>query len=485
MGIVAAVVMMLYLVLFLLARRECVETSHSGIRAPFERMGLYLYKKICAKRVPIVGQKQVMKDLEQLHPERNKQLTCTDYYVGKIALCLMICLAGTVLGVIASVKTQSNLSLQQNGSIARGTFEEEAKEIELTASFENGGESSFRVCVETRQLTESELDKLMESFEIQLPDLIQGENISLQEVSTDLRLEESYSGYPFVVEWSSSRPELIGDTGKVYKSEETEEVVLTARILYEENREWHRQQEMIVCVVPLPMSDEEKLRQEMEQMLVAEEQASRLEEQWVLPESFQGKSIRWRQTVKDYSLLIWLGALFVAVLVFFFADKDVHDNLEIKRRQMKREYPDVVQKLALYLGAGMTVRAAFQKIAGNYEQDRKFGKVQVAIYEEMVYACRELQAGVSEGRVYEHFGKRVGLQEYVRLSTLLMQNLKKGNRTLLQRLKEEADKACIEQLQNTRRLGEEASTKLLLPMMLMLVVVMVLIMVPAFSSVGV
>ena len=87
--------------------------------------------------------------------------------------------------------------------------------------------------------------------------------------------------------------------------------------------------------------------------------------------------------------------------------------------------------------------------------------------------------------MYEHWGKRTGVQEYVRLSTLLMQNLKKGNNTLLQRLREEADKACTEQLQNNRRLGEEASTKLLLPMVLMLVVVMLLIMIPAFSSVGV
>ena len=60
---------------------------------------------------------------------------------------------------------------------------------------------------------------------------------------------------------------------------------------------------------------------------------------------------------------------------------------------------------------------------------------------------RELRSGVSEGRSYEHFGRRTGLQEYVRLSTLLMQNLKRGNSALLERLREEADKAWEEQLQ--------------------------------------
>ena len=73
----------------------------------------------------------------------------------------------------------------------------------------------------------------------------------------------------------------------------------------------------------------------------------------------------------------------------------------------------------------------------------------------------------------------------MRLSTLLMQNLKKGNSTLLERLAEEADKAGEEQLQSVRQLGEEAGTKLLLPMVMLLFVVMIMVMLPAFSSMGV
>ena len=64
-----------------------------------------------------------------------------------------------------------------------------------------------------------------------------------------------------------------------------------------------------------------------------------------------------------------------------------------------------------------------------------------------------------------------------------MQNLKRGNSALLERLREEADKAWEEQLQQGRRMGEEAGTKLLVPMVMMLAVVMVMIMVPAFSAI--
>lgn len=180
----------------------------------------------------------------------------------------------------------------------------------------------------------------------------------------------------------------------------------------------------------------------------------------------------------------YMVMLALSAAVYFLSDYDLHKELEKKKECMRRTYPDVVHMLALYLGAGMTIRGAFQKIAGDYDKSVVARKRASPVYEEMRYACRELQAGISEGAVYEHFARRIGVQEYIRLSTLLTQNLKKGNSTLLQRLHEEAEKSTQERLQNGRRLGEEAVTKMLLPMVLMLIVVMLMIMIPAFSSMG-
>jgi pilus assembly protein TadC len=134
------------------------------------------------------------------------------------------------------------------------------------------------------------------------------------------------------------------------------------------------------------------------------------------------------------------------------------------------------------MGAGMTIRSTFQKIAAEYEGNPADKRGLHPAYEEILYTCRELQSGVSEPAAYEHFGIRTGIQEYIRFCTLLQQNLKKGSSTLLERLREEADKAAQEKLLNSRRLGEEASTRLLVPMIMMLLVVMLIIIVPAFSS---
>ncbi len=104
-------------------------------------------------------------------------------------------------------------------------------------------------------------------------------------------------------------------------------------------------------------------------------------------------------------------------------------------------------------------------------------------YEEMIYTFREMQSGRSESECYERFGQRCGLQEYRKFGAMLAQNLKKGSKGLADLLKGEAANAFEERKNQAKKLGEEASTKLLLPMILMLLVVFIIIIVPAFLSI--
>lgn len=173
---------------------------------------------------------------------------------------------------------------------------------------------------------------------------------------------------------------------------------------------------------------------------------------------------------KDALLLLVLFET-VAVGLFFLMDKDLKDEMNKKKNIWKYQYPDLIHKLVLYLGAGLSIRSSFAKLAPQYETVR--------------YANREIEAGIPEMVAYEHFGKRTNLQSYVKLATLLNQNLKRGTNTLFLRLEEEALQSAQERIQNGKRLGEEAGTKLLLPMAMMLGIIMLMIMIPAFTGLGI
>ena len=152
-----------------------------------------------------------------------------------------------------------------------------------------------------------------------------------------------------------------------------------------------------------------------------------------------------------------------------------------QKKQMLKDYPDIINKLTLYLGAGMTVKRAWRKVTEGYAREKEEGKKRYA-YEEMIQTCHEMDSGVTESESYENFGRRCDVQVYIRLGALLSQNLRKGTKGLTELLKLESIQAFEERKAQAKRLGEEARTKLLLPMFLMLAVVLVIVIVPAFLT---
>lgn len=479
---IAVIMTVLYLVLFLLSKKEDVDSEISSCLRPFYRMSLFLYKQLCVRGVLRISRVRVKEDLAALYPEKGREAAFTDYCVGKMARSLLICLAGTLFGVIVNVQAGNAGVLAQNGTVARGNYGEAAKEIQLECTAKSG-KKEFQIPVSARAWGEEELEEKYHTFLQQLPERILGSNPSAEEVSSDLLLQESYEGFPFGVCWTSSQPDWIRSDGVVTSDgESTGEVELTAEVSC---GEWQREHTICVRVVPPFLPAQEKEYREMEKFLIRSEESDRTEENWQLPQTWKGERLVWTEKIKDNSTLLWIGFVLTAAIVYVMTDYDLHTKREKRKQLMKKEYPNVVHRLTLYLGAGMTVRNAFGRIVEEYEKDKQDKGVKSLIYEEMLYTCRELRAGVSEGAAYEHFGRRTGLQEYIRLSTLLSQNVKRGNSTLLSRLREETEKAAAEQLQYGKQLGQEAVTKLLLPMVLMLLAVMLMIMVPAFSSMGV
>ena len=105
------------------------------------------------------------------------------------------------------------------------------------------------------------------------------------------------------------------------------------------------------------------------------------------------------------------------------------------------------------------------------------------MYEEMRYTLNELMNGRPESECYEAFGRRCESPVYRKFGMLLSQNLRKGTRGLTNLLQREAQEAFEERKNIAKKLGEEAGTKLKIPLFLMLAVVFVIVTVPAFLTI--
>lgn len=472
MWIAGGSILLLYGLLAVLSRREQGDLFH--------RMGWFLYKCICVYGLHGVGAGGVQRDLELLHPGESAARLKAEYYVEKIRMVLLIVLMGVLLSLLVKTKSLAEEAVTAEGGIRRMAFGEGERTVELQAEDGTGQQAFARLTLQERQLDYEAAESLYQSFAEALPELILGDNSSLEKVSVDLLLEEAWEGYPFAVVWQSSDYEKVSRRGRVYPPMEKTEcgVLLTAAVTY---AEWEWNCQIPVVVVQALPGGEETFAQNVQKLLETQEQETRDAEVFLLPWELDGREVVWREIREDNSLLFLALTIATAMVVFFMMDRDLHQKTEERKLQMKKAYPVILNKFTLYLGAGMTIRGAFRKIAADYEKNCREGK-KSPVYGEMLYSCNELQAGVSEGAVYENFGRRSGVREYARFCTMLNQNLKKGNAALLTRLKEEREKALTEDMQLRKKQGEEAQTKLLAPMVMMMAIVMLLVMVPAFAG---
>jgi len=432
-------------------------------RIRMQKIALALYKWCCVHRWGIFSDNRVEHALGVLHPGENRLQLSTDYYVGKLARSMWILLCGIGLAILFMVKGWTEGRLGEDLSLERGKYGQGSKDVILECELPEGKEE-FCIQLEERRLTRSELEQLSEEFCAVLPQLIRMDGMSFC-------LEEHYDGYPFSVVWRGDASGIVETDGTIHFLDHPVQVELTVGLTY---FDWYSERMISVEVLPPKLSDPEIFRNDLARYLKASEEESRQEAFWKLPASWQGQALRWKKKQPNTGGLLLLGSFVTAVVVFGMADRDLQTQVECRKRKMKKCYPDIVHKLALYLGAGFSIRGAMHTIA----KECRDGPA----YEEILYTCRELDMGTSEPVAYEHLGRRVGLREYIRLSGLLCQNLKKGSNELLQCLQEEAAQARNEQLRQSRKLGEEASTKLLLPMVMILLMVMLMIMMPAFLS---
>ncbi len=223
----------------------------------------------------------------------------------------------------------------------------------------------------------------------------------------------------------------------------------------------------------MELSKEDLLLEELERELASGNPNS---DYFKLPSQIQGVSLSWKQKKNHMTLKIFVFETVVLILLVLLEKEQRKKAHQKQVLNMKMDYPGIVSNLAVLTGAGMTVRQAWNKISARYSGNR----LKSHPGQEMVVLCEyEMKNGASERSVYQKIAELGQLEEYRRLSRLLTQNLEKGNKKLGALLEHESEDAFSERKRVAVKLGEEATTKMIFPLIVMLAVVMVIVIAPA------
>lgn len=395
-----------------------------------------------------------------------------------------IFIALSVAAIIAAVFVlfwRGQQTPQKITKLKRPDYGEDDYTYNLHAFYDNV-DYAVEFPVSAKTLSGTELQEAFDSAYEFITDKMQGDNPSLEEVRDNLVFTASIPQYGMTADYTLNDYSVINCFGEVNNSEvppDGQKYIINARITY---GMLSQDYEIPVTVLP-PVYSEEQIKFNKIVSELKKADGEDLETDMRLPKSVEGLEIEFVKKPENRAWIIFFPLL--AVFVFWYYKRFVVKKREENERegQLRLDYPEIVSKLCLLMGAGMSGANAFARISRDYADAKREHKQSVRCgYEEVAAASGRIASGVSEPEAYAAFGRACRLHSYVKLASLLTQNVIKGSEGFNIMLRGEVTEAFAERKAAARTKGEEAGTKLLMPMVMMLGIVLVIIVVPAFMS---
>lgn len=409
------------------------------------------------------------------------------YQCKRLAIVMVVFLVFNGFSMINYLKDVEIGNLLEGKYIKRPEYSESAKDVELQIALQEGEnvilQDTIEIKIDEKAYTTEEIFELFQKAMEYVDTMILGENLSEEQIESNLNFVTKVPDMEIKITWNTSDHNIIDKEGRVYNEEliETALIGITTQFTYQGVEEEYIR---YFKVLPKQYTVVEKLRKDMELKINQSLEDQAVEEYVTLPEQLGEYQILWKEEITTSAGSILVLGMVVSILIYFAYDYELQEKIKKRNQELLLDYSEFISKFSLLLGAGMSVLNAWEKIVEEYKSSSygKQGFTKRYLYEEMVITHGELKVGISEVIAYERFGRRIKLIPYLRFSSLLAQNVKKGSANLLNQLEMETVEAFSERKELVRRLGEEAGTKLLIPMMLLLVMVLIIIIVPAFLS---
>lgn len=443
---------------------------------PFTKAGEFLTKKLKLDKPKSKNRELCM---EIIALAAGDPRAVEKHYARKIGDTLFLFIVLGIVGGTMLLTMGGEERLVENQQLTRPGYGMGDREEELTAQVEGEGAENITVKVQERKYTEKETKELLEKGKQALEADLLGENESMDLVKKPLNFPASLEEGAVMVSWSTFPYGILEEDGSIVgEPEESGSIVEIQAILTCQERELVY--ETAARIYPPELSEEDKLKDALKKEIDRENREGASREFFALPGTALGKRVIWMWQRGDQPFLAVLLMLVLPVCVYLQKDQKIHEKAKARKIQLALDYSEVMWKMTMLLGAGLTIRGAFLRIGEDYRKIRK-GEFRYA-YEEILFACREMKSGVPESTAYENFGRRCGLPKYITFGSLLSQHLKKGSKGLAEILAREAHTAMEERKSMARKLGEQAGTRLIFPMILMFGVVLTVLIIPAFLS---
>lgn len=173
-------------------------------------------------------------------------------------------------------------------------------------------------------------------------------------------------------------------------------------------------------------------------------------------------------------MILIVGLFFSLLIPYFFINKLSSDEKE-RRNLILLELPEVVNKMILLINAGETVqRALLRCVTTTQDPDSP-------LMVELTETVNRMVSNEPFHQVLNDLSKKCGIQEISIFTTTILLNYRRGGNDLIIALRELSQDLWEKRKSISKTKGEEASSKLVFPLVLIFIAVMIIVGYPAIT----
>ena len=163
----------------------------------------------------------------------------------------------------------------------------------------------------------------------------------------------------------------------------------------------------------------------------------------------------------------------IAVLGVVYRRASLSDQMVDRETRLLSEFPTVVSKITLLVGAGLTMRDAWKQIAESGEG---------LIYQEMERVIVDKDNGKTDEEAFGDFGKRCGQKDIRKFAISTIQNMQKGNSEQVEFLKDMSEEMWEVKKKLVKKKVEDTKSLLLIPTFMVFIGILIMVMGPMLAS---
>lgn len=440
-----------------------------------------IYAKIYRKRKPNGTEPfhSLKTKIQMLHPGKNISAVVYTSIARRLSASLAVFLFFMLAGASYSI---GNLLTSDNNvtELSRPTDGSDSVTYTLVADTDETTEL-IDIDISKKMYEYSEIISLFDKYREDILSAMLGDNVSSEYITKPLNFPSSIGDEGISLSWQPENLSYIDlNGGLLYENISPEG---THTCIYITMKLEDVEATLIAGVILYPDTSDASSLIHTELMNYINENNNPYSATVLLPSSISGNDITFSLPENNNKLMFFPIGIFICIILFFAASKEINSKIKVRNSQMLSDYPEIVSKLLLLLNAGLNIRNAFKKIVDDYYKGLSSGDTPHYAYEELSITINSLNSGKSEATAYTDYGKRCGLMPYMKLGSILEQNLNKGVKEMRFHLNNEVKNAFQNYKAEIITKSKQAETKLILPMVFILVVIMVLIMVPSFMNI--